>query len=276
MSTLITRIQDLATRVATEFKSVRTLINGNQASLSSLTTANNTTLVSAINELRANTQYLGTLAANAAGINDGAIANTSTWSSNNINTKIVTVNTAVTTLTSNVGNLNTTVSNQTANIATLFNNTSVLTTNVSTLFSNVSVLTTNVATLFSNVSTLNTSLATKATINDGVTNTSVTWSSNNINNQIALQVTAGIASVVNAAPTALDTLVEIAAQLATDESVTSGLVTSVGNRVRVDVANQSLTALQQSNARTNIAALSTVEVGTPDTDFTVTFNAGLL
>ena len=48
---LVTNITNLATRVATEVKALRTLINGNAADLSSLTTTSKTSLVSAINEV---------------------------------------------------------------------------------------------------------------------------------------------------------------------------------------------------------------------------------
>lgn len=50
---LTTNIQNLATRIATEMKSLRTLINGNAADLSALNTVNKTNLVSAINEVAA-------------------------------------------------------------------------------------------------------------------------------------------------------------------------------------------------------------------------------
>jgi hypothetical protein len=50
---LATNITDLATRVATEAKALRTLINGNATDLSSLTTTAKTNLVAAINELDA-------------------------------------------------------------------------------------------------------------------------------------------------------------------------------------------------------------------------------
>lgn len=47
---LATRLTDLSTRISTEFKSLRTLINGNQADLSSLNTSAKSNLVAAINE----------------------------------------------------------------------------------------------------------------------------------------------------------------------------------------------------------------------------------
>ena len=52
MSTLQARITDLATRMATECKSLRTLINKNASDLSALTTTQKGSLVAAINELK--------------------------------------------------------------------------------------------------------------------------------------------------------------------------------------------------------------------------------
>lgn len=50
---LTTNIQNLATRIATEMKSLRMLINGNASDLSALNTTNKTNLVAAINEVAA-------------------------------------------------------------------------------------------------------------------------------------------------------------------------------------------------------------------------------
>jgi hypothetical protein len=50
---LATQVQSLATRIATECKALRTLINGNTADLSALTTTTKTNLVAAINEVKA-------------------------------------------------------------------------------------------------------------------------------------------------------------------------------------------------------------------------------
>lgn len=57
---LATRVQDLATRVATEVKSVKTMINGNAADLSALTTTAKTSLVAAINEVQSEVGAGGT------------------------------------------------------------------------------------------------------------------------------------------------------------------------------------------------------------------------
>jgi hypothetical protein len=75
--TLKTQIDNLATRVGSENKSLRTLINGNLADLSGLNTAAKNNLVAAINELVA---AIGS----ASLINDAAAGPTTTYSSSKI------------------------------------------------------------------------------------------------------------------------------------------------------------------------------------------------
>lgn len=76
---LATNISNLATRIATEVKGLRTLINGNAVDLSALTTTSKTNLVSAINEVKA-----------TAGpqIDDATTSTTKVWSSSKTNTAI--------------------------------------------------------------------------------------------------------------------------------------------------------------------------------------------
>ena len=71
---LITRIQDLATRISTECKALRTLINGNAADLSTLTTSAKGNLVAAINELNSAIGQAGQVV-------DGEPSPDSAWSS---------------------------------------------------------------------------------------------------------------------------------------------------------------------------------------------------
>lgn len=73
-----TNVRNLATRVASECKSLRTLINGNAVDLSGLSTVEKGNLVLAINELVTD---IAELESSAAGINDAVTAGTSTWSS---------------------------------------------------------------------------------------------------------------------------------------------------------------------------------------------------
>lgn len=110
-----------------------------------------------------------------------------------------------------------------------------------------------------------TALGTPATINDAATNSSETWSSTKINNEI----TTALNNAIDGAPGALDTLNELAAAIGDDASFASTVTTALGNRVRYD-AVQTLTAPQQAQACANIG------VGDPESNFVTTFNAGLV
>jgi hypothetical protein len=88
-------------------------------------------------------------------------------------------------------------------------------------------------------------------------------------------VSTSIASLTAGAPTALDTLDELAAALGDDANFASNITAMIGNRVRFD-APQSLTAAQKVQAKSNIDAFGALEIGNPDTDFVAVFNAGLL
>jgi hypothetical protein len=169
-----TRLQDLATRVATECKSIRTLVNGNAANLAALNTTAKGNLVAALNELKGEIDALA--------------------------------------------------------------------------------------------------LAAGATINDASSSsTTQTWSINKISSELA----AAVAALVASAPSALNTLDELAAALGDDASFATTVATSLGNRVRTDTAAQGLDSTQRSNARTNIAAVGSAEIGDPDTNFVTTFETGL-
>ena len=86
---LSTNVSNLATRIATEIKALRTLINGNAVDLSALTTTAKSNLVAAINEIDANS-------GSSVAINDATTALDSVWSSSKTNGEISTaVNTLV-------------------------------------------------------------------------------------------------------------------------------------------------------------------------------------
>ena len=167
---LVTRINDLAVRVATEFKALRTMINGNATDLSALTTTAKGNLVVALNELK-------------AAIDAGA----------------------------------------------------------------------------------------GSEINDATTVTDKTWSSSKISGEI----TAALNALTTGAPTALDTLDELAAALGDDANFAATITTSLSNRVRVD-AVQTFTSPQQIQARANIGAQEAALIGDPDTNYVTTFNTGLI
>jgi len=65
-------------------------------------------------------------------------------------------------------------------------------------------------------------------------------------------VNTAVSNLVDSAPGTLDTLNELAAALGDDASFSTTMSTALGNRLRVDVNNQSLTSTQKSNGRTNL------------------------
>ena len=79
---LAIKLLDLATRIATELKAHKTLINGNAGDLSALHTSAKSNLVAALNEVK---DALGTA---GAAIDDAAVAAGTTWSSSKITTQI--------------------------------------------------------------------------------------------------------------------------------------------------------------------------------------------
>lgn len=170
-----TQIQNLATEMATAVKAVKTLMNGNAADLSALTTTTKTSLLAAVNELKA--------AIDAAVASSGAVIDDASTSS-----------------------------------------------------------------------------------------TTKTYSITKIRDLVSTS----IAALTNGAPTALDTLDELAAALGDDANFAATMTTALGNRVRTDTASQGLTSTQQANARTNIGAVSTTDIGDTNTDFAAIFNAGLI
>ncbi len=100
-----------------------------------------------------------------------------------------------------------------------------------------------------------------ALISDSTASSTIkTYSIDKINSQIS----AAVSALVAGAPTALDTLNELATAIAGDESGIAGLVTAVGNRIRFD-SSQSLTSPQQIQACQNLG------VGDPTTDLAAAY-----
>lgn len=100
-----------------------------------------------------------------------------------------------------------------------------------------------------------------ALISDTTTSSGTkTWSINQINTAI----TNAINALVAGAPTALDTLNELATAITGDESAIAAITTALGNRIRFDAA-QTLTSGQQIQACQNIG------VGDPTTDLAAAY-----
>lgn len=117
-------------------------------------------------------------------------------------------------------------------------------------------------------------VAASSSINDSAATNSTTETYSV--SKIISTINAAIAALTNGAPTALDTLDELAAALGDDANFAATITTALGNRVRTDTASQGLNSTQQGNARTNIDVYSKAEIGNPDTDFAAIFNAGLI
>jgi hypothetical protein len=113
--------------------------------------------------------------------------------------------------------------------------------------------------------------ASSSGINDSTTATTTTWSSSKINTQI----TSAISALTSGAPTALDTLDELAAALGDDGNFAATITTALGNRLRID-ASQSLTDPQKAQGISNLGAIAASDVGDTTTDFVTTFNSGLV
>ncbi|MGX9944885.1 tail fiber domain-containing protein [Bradyrhizobium denitrificans] len=77
-------------------------------------------------------------------------------------------------------------------------------------------------------------------------------------------VSSTVANLVGSAPSALDTLNELASALGNDANFSTTVSAALGNRLRVDTNAQGLDATQQSNGRTNLGLgnAATLNVGT--------------
>jgi hypothetical protein len=206
--TLSSNVNDLALRVATEAKTLRTLLNGNAADNSALLTTAKANLLAAINEL---VGRVDGLEGSAAGINDAVTSTSSTWSSQKTSDEIATAVAGV----------------------------------------DVPVLT--------------------DLIDDATASASTVYSSTKTDAQIA----AAKSEILGGAGPAFDTLQELADALGDDANFAATINQALGLRVRVDAA-QAFTDPQKAQARTNIDAASATEVGSTTTNYVTTFETGLL
>lgn len=105
---------------------------------------------------------------------------------------------------------------------------------------------------------------------DGIINK--TWSANKIYDEIAAAALALKNELRAGAGGAFDTFAELAAIIAADESTAVALATAVSMRVRFDAA-QGLTDPQKLQARINIGAVASVDIGNPDADLVAAYTA---
>ena len=169
------------------------------------------------------------------------------------------------TLETNLSNLSTRIATQMKLLNTMLNG------NVGVLTALTTTDKANLVAAVNEVKAAITAIGTPATINDGVTNGTNTWSST----KITTQITAALNGVLSGAPAALDTLAELAAAISNDANFAASMTTALGNRVRFDAA-QTLTAPQQAQAIANIGAVAASAIGNPDANLVTIFEAGLV
>ena len=205
-------------------------------------------------------------------------------------------------ITSNVTTLYANVAVQSINISTLFSNANAQASDITTLYANVATQATNINTLNLNVTAANTAIVTANTAMkvyvDAVTTawtTANTTQSNqivNLQNQIigsnaaivtanaALkgytdnQITTAINNLIASAPGTLDTLNEIAANLASEASAIGAITNSITNtNANVTAANVNITTLF-SNAASQASSLSTLtaNAASQSTDITTLYS----
>lgn len=248
---LATNVSDLATRIATEVKAVRTLLNGNAANNAALTTTAKGNLVLAINELDAE---IDALSAGAAGIDDGTTATTSTWSSQKTSDEIGSASTADRARANHTGtqSADTVVDGTTNHVFTAADDTKL-----------------------AGIATGATANATDAQLRDRATHTGTQASTTIANFDADVDARISAALDIAGAPALLNTINELAAAIGDDANFATTMTTALANRVRYDAA-QSLTGPQQVQARANIDAASATDVGSTATNFVTTFEAGLV
>jgi hypothetical protein len=238
--TLASQLTTAFTRVGTEFKTAY----GKIGDLTTLTTTAKSSAVAAINELEASISGAG------ATINDSAASTSSVYSSSKTQSVANAAALAI-------------INDSAAASSTTYSSTKVAAL-VAGLIADGSVTS---STTYSSTKIASSILA---LINDAAADTTHVYSSSKTNAAIS----AAINALINSAPGTLDTLGEIAAQMASDESGAAAMTTAINNRVRYD-ASQSLTSPQMIQATTNIGAATVATVGDTTTDFATAFTAAL-
>src|SRR6188768_411987 len=236
---LVDQISTTFTRVGTEFKSVRTDIG----SLAALTTADKSTIVAAINEVQSE-----------VGAASGATNLAATLSATQT---VVTSDTGTDATIPSVDGTNAGVMTPTMKSKLDGIEAAADVTDAGNVGSTIHGASTKAAAVDAD---------TLALIDSEAANVLKKLSIANLKNVIQAMIQTG-------APATLDTLDELAAALGDDPNAITTITTALGNRVRTDTAAQGLNGTQQSNARTNIAAQASSEIGNTATDFVAIFEA---
>ena len=131
--------------------------------------------------------------------------------------------------------------------------------------------TTDKSSLVAAINELKAAIVTAVMIDDLQVSTTTTYSSN----KVVTLLDALKADILGGADPAYDTLLELQQALQNDQSGISALTSAIDKRVRFDAA-QTLTVLEQQQARTNIGAVAATDIGDVATDFVAIFEAALV
>lgn len=134
-----------------------------------------------------------------------------------------------------------------------------------------SLSTTDKSNLVAAINEVMAAVANAALIDDVQVTTTTAYSSSKI---VAL-LDALKTEILGGADPAYDTLLELQQALQADQSGIAALTAAIALRVRYDAA-QTLTLPEQAQARANIGAVASTDVGDVNTDFVAIFNAALV
>lgn len=277
---LTTQLSNLATRIGTEFKTVRTSIG----SLTSLSTTNKSSLVSAINEVYATVSSGGTILADA--ITDATTIGKSVLRA----TDAAAARTAIGAGTSNLA-IGTTASTAKAGnyvpawadvtskpaVIAAGADAAAARTAIGAGTSNLTIGTTaSTAKAGNYVPSWNEVSAKPAVIAAGATDVAARSAiSVPSTSEMNAAISTAVDNLIDGAPVAFDTLKEISDYISGNDTAVGGITTALANRVRVD-ASQSFTEPEKLQARSNIDVYSKAEIGNPETNLVSVFEAALV
>ncbi|QJD49582.1 hypothetical protein HWD32_gp04 [Gordonia phage Secretariat] len=275
---LASQLSNLATRVGTEFKSVRSSIG----TLASLSTIEKGSIVGAINELRAGLEAGGTITVDAivdATALTRAFLKTSTQAdaraaigagTGNSNLAIGTTST-----TAKAGNYVPTWSEVTSKPAVIAAgaDAAAARTAIGAGTSNLILGTTSSTAKAGNYVPTWSEVTGKPVVIAAGADAQAARTA--IGAQSEADVDAKVAALVGGAGETLDTLKELADALGNDANFATTVTTALGNRLRVDAA-QTLTETQKTQGRSNLDVYSKTEIGNPETNLVSVFEAAIV
>lgn len=182
--------------------------------------------------------------------------------------------TAKSSLVAAVNELSTAIAGVASDLSTLDSS---VTGDISSIESAISSIQSDISSLQSDLANLDVSGQVLALIDDAATSTTTVWSSNKTSSEIS----SAVAAVVDMAPSALDTLNELAAALGDDANYASTITTALSGKANATHSHaiSDVTGLQTAlDAKASASALSTLtsNVGDTTTNFVTTFEAGLV